>query len=79
MLKKFKMRVLLIAFGISTIMVAVILAIVFTIGMNNINNNVEKLYETAVETHAKVATVQTNLMKIGNNYMLIFVEKDFST
>ncbi|MBO4725823.1 MAG: MCP four helix bundle domain-containing protein [Firmicutes bacterium] len=79
MLKKFKMRVLLIAFGISTIMVAVILAIVFTIGMNNINNNVEKLYETAVETHAKVATVQTNLMKIGNNYMLIFVGHDYST
>ncbi len=79
MLKKFKMRKLLITFGCFAIAVSLILAVVFTVGMKDINGNVQDLYDTAVETHSKVATVQTNLMKIGNNYMLIFVEKDFST
>ncbi len=79
MLKKIKMRPLLIIYGVAAILVSVILAIVFTFGMSKINGNVQHLYDVAVETHQNVATVQTNLMKIGNNYMLIFVERDFST
>jgi methyl-accepting chemotaxis protein len=77
MLKKIKMRPLLIIYGVAAIMVSVILAVVFTFGMRSINGNVQHLYDVAVETHQNVATVQTNLMKIGNNYMLIFVEDDF--
>ncbi len=79
MLKKIKIRKILIGYGVALLAISVIIAIVFTIGMKDINGDVHDLYDIAVETHANVATVQTNLMKIGNNYMLIFVEKDFST